>query len=289
MIEPALRDEALLQDISSAPNDRQVAHLWWLGQSGFLLKWQGHYLLVDPYLSDALTKKYAGTQMEHVRMTARCVSPEKLGFVTLALSTHAHTDHLDAETLTALAAATMEQGHRLRLILSPANIPVALQKLGPAPIDLLPLDAGASLEIDGFSIHAIPSAHTELKQNAEGQHYFLGFIVHLGSFGIYHSGDTVLYPGLTGELLNQKPRVLLLPINGNRPERGVAGNLNGFEAAELATTVGAALAIPHHFDMFTFNTETPDEFVSACQRLGQPYRVLKCGERLTLSVEPASA
>jgi hypothetical protein len=31
--------------------------------------------------------------------------------------------------------------------------------------------------------------------------------------------------------------------------------------------------------MFTFNTETPDEFVAECRRLGQKYFVLCCGER----------
>ena len=78
----------------------------------------------------------------------------------------------------------------------------------------------------------------------------------------------MLYPGLTTELMAQKPRVMLLPINGNRPERGVAGNLSGREAAELAHAVGGTLAIPHHYDMFTFNTETPDEFVGTLSAPG---------------------
>ena len=54
------------------------------------------------------------------------------------------------------------------------------------------------------------------------------------------------------------------------------------EAARLAHQVGAKLAVPCHFDMFEFNTTTPDEFVAECERLGQPYRVLQNGERLSL-------
>jgi hypothetical protein len=34
--------------------------------------------------------------------------------------------------------------------------------------------------------------------------------------------------------------------------------------------------------MFEFNTATPDRFVAECDRLGQPYRVLRNGERVTL-------
>ena len=34
--------------------------------------------------------------------------------------------------------------------------------------------------------------------------------------------------------------------------------------------------------MFEFNTASPDAFVAECERLGQAYRVLQNGERLTL-------
>jgi L-ascorbate metabolism protein UlaG (beta-lactamase superfamily) len=71
----------------------------------------------------------------------------------------------------------------------------------------------------------------------------------------------------------------LLPINGRAPERRVPGNLSGPEAAQLAKDIGARMVIPCHFDMFEFNTASPDEFVTECGRLGQPCRVLRCGER----------
>ncbi|HWM09319.1 MAG TPA: hypothetical protein VNO82_08235, partial [Solirubrobacteraceae bacterium] len=74
--------------------------------------------------------------------------------------------------------------------------------------------------------------------------------------------------------------IALLPINGRAPERRVAGNLDGEEAAALAHEIGAGVAVPMHFEMFSFNTEPPDAFVAACERLGQPYRVLRAGERL---------
>jgi L-ascorbate metabolism protein UlaG (beta-lactamase superfamily) len=86
---------------------------------------------------------------------------------------------------------------------------------------------------------------------------------------------------LPQQLVQEQPDVVLVPINGHDPSRGVAGNLNGTEAAALAKACGAALAIPHHFDMFAFNTATPDEFTAACTRLNQPHRVLRCGERVT--------
>jgi L-ascorbate metabolism protein UlaG (beta-lactamase superfamily) len=73
--------------------------------------------------------------------------------------------------------------------------------------------------------------------------------------------------------------IALLPINGRSPERRVPGNLFGREAAHLARDIQAKLVIPCHYEMFEFNTASPDEFVYQCQKLGQPFTVLRCGEK----------
>lgn len=46
---------------------------------------------------------------------------------------------------------------------------------------------------------------------------------------VYHSGDTVLYPGLVDRLRTFRITAALLPINGR--SRDVAGNLTAVEAA----------------------------------------------------------
>ena len=70
MKEPLLADDAFLADVQSARVEPGL-RLWWLGQSGFLVQFEGHHLLVDPYLSDSLTRKYAETDTPHVRITRR--------------------------------------------------------------------------------------------------------------------------------------------------------------------------------------------------------------------------
>ena len=105
MIEPALKDAAFLADVEAADSSGNAFHLWWLGQSGYLLKWQGRRLLLDPYLSDSLTEKYAATDKPHVRMTARVVDPAQLTSIDLVTASHVHTDHLDPQTLRPLVAA----------------------------------------------------------------------------------------------------------------------------------------------------------------------------------------
>src|SRR2546423_11249044 len=99
MKKPFLQDEAFLADVADARSDLANVHLWWLGQSGFLLQWQERHLLLDPYLSDSLTRKYAETDQPHVRMTERVVAPERLNFIDVVTSSHNHTAHLDPDSV----------------------------------------------------------------------------------------------------------------------------------------------------------------------------------------------
>lgn len=277
MKKPALQDDAFIADVENTWPDLTNLHVWWLGQSGFLVLWHGEFLVLDPYLSDSLTLKYAQTDKPHIRMTERVVAPERLGFVSVATSSHNHTDHLDRDTLLPM----LQANPKLEIVVPEANRLVAAERLGLSPTRLRPLNAGQSLETGVFTLHGVPAAHNELDLDAEGHHRCLGYLVQAGPWTIYHAGDTVRFNGLEDWLRCWPIDIALLPINGNRPERGVAGNLNGREAATLAKTVGARIVIPCHYDLFEFNTASPDEFVATCRRLGQPHRVLPCGGRLS--------
>src|SRR5947199_4174769 len=119
-MQPALqKDEAFLADVRRVLNSRGRA-LWWLGQSGFLVVQNGRALVLDPYLSDSLTRKYAGTDKPHARMTELVVEPAALGAIAVIdviTSSHNHTDHFDPETLLPLLAANLQA----RLVIPAAN------------------------------------------------------------------------------------------------------------------------------------------------------------------------
>lgn len=267
MIQPFLRDDAFLADLAT-PGELRI---WWLGQSGFLVRFNGRFLLFDPYLSDSLTTKYAATDKPHVRMTERVIAPERLTGISVVTSSHNHTDHLDAETLLPLLAANPSA----RLVVPEANRAFVAQRLGRN--DFAGIDPGGSVSFDGFAIHAVPAAHNELSPQ------FLGYVVQCGAWTIYHSGDTLLYPRMVETLRAWSIDVALLPINGNKPERRVAGNLDGREAAQLAHGIGARWVVPCHYEMFEFNTADPRElFIPECERLRQPYRVMRAGEGWTV-------
>jgi len=277
MLQPLLKDDAFLADVMAAQDEPDALHLWWLGQSGFLLQWQRRHLLMDPYLSDSLTAKYAATDKPHVRMTERVIAPERLNFIDVVTSSHNHTDHLDADTLLPL----IRVNPKLELVIPEANRKFVADRLGVVAELPRGLDAGRSHTFAGFTIHGVPAAHPLIDKDEWGRHRYLGYVIEAGPWTIYHSGDTRLFDDMEAWLRRRPIDLALLPINGDLPERRVAGNLSGVEAATLAHQIDAKMAIPCHFDMFEFNTASPDEFVETAKRLGQPCRVLKAGERYT--------
>ena len=274
LIEAVQKDQVLLDDITSRRHGGNLS-IWWLGQSGFLVQWQGRHLLFDPYLSDSLTVKYAATDRPHVRMTEIAVDTARLEFVDLVTSTHNHTDHLDAETLLPLMAANPE----MQLLVPEANRAFAAERLACDPAWLVGMVDGGHYEVAGFAVEGVPAAHEELEIDAEARHKFMGYVARCGEWTIYHSGDTMAYEGMEERLSGLGIDIALLPINGRAPERRVAGNLFGEEAARLAQAIGARVVIPCHYEMFEFNTASPEEFSRECERLGQGSRVLNCGER----------
>jgi L-ascorbate metabolism protein UlaG (beta-lactamase superfamily) len=275
MIQPLLSDERLLDDIAAAASEPEALHLWWLGQSGFLVQWEGTHLLLDPYLSDSLTRKYAATDKPHVRMTARVIDPERLPAIAVVTSTHNHTDHLDPDTLLPILRTNPD----VVLVIPEANRAFVAERLGVAQDVPSGLDDGVMMESGAFRITGVAAAHERHERDEQGRHRFLGYVVQVGPWTLYHSGDTVRYAGMVERLQPFRIDVALLPINGRSLERRVAGNLDGVEAARLAHDIGARLAIPCHYEMFSFNTAAPDLFVREAQRLGQRHRVLRCGER----------
>jgi L-ascorbate metabolism protein UlaG (beta-lactamase superfamily) len=274
MIKAIKKNEALIAEMDSLLQATGF-NLWWLGQSGFLLQWQGHRLLIDPYLSDSLTQKYLHTEKPHTRMSELVVQPQLLHQISVVTSSHNHTDHLDAETL----LPVLQNNPGTHLLVPTANRAFVANRLGCLPAMPASISDGESVTLGAFTFYGVPASHNQIDRDENGCCKYMGYVIAFGHYHIYHSGDTLLYPGME-QLLKQYPiDVALLPINGNKPERQVAGNLDAQEAAALALAIGAKRVIPCHYDMFTFNTADVNEFISAAEKLKQPYIVLKPGGR----------
>ncbi|MDX1906963.1 MAG: MBL fold metallo-hydrolase [Bacteroidia bacterium] len=281
MIRPVQQGEGLLRDIAATAGKQEGFRVWWLGQSGFLIQWAGKHLLLDPYLSDSLSLKYAQTDKPHTRISERVIAPALLDMITVVTSSHNHTDHLDAETLGPVLAASPAA----HFLIPEANRAFVCQRLGCDPAFPVGINDGETLHLAGFEFTGIPAAHNTIDRDDQGRCCYLGYIVRFGPYAIYHSGDTLWYPGLETWVRPHEVDIAFLPINGNLPERRVAGNMDAREAAAFGQACAARCVIPHHYDMFAFNTADPQDFVAAAQALKVPHLVLRLGEQTEISAK----
>jgi L-ascorbate metabolism protein UlaG (beta-lactamase superfamily) len=230
----------------------------WLGQASFAMRAGSVRLLIDPYLSDSLAKKYAGKPLPHVRLMPSPVNATFFTDLDWVLCTHRHTDHMDPETLPVLATASP----RCHFVAPAAEREAAIEKYGVPADRLIPVDAGDEVDLGrGASAKVTPAAHEDRKRNEHGEHHFIGFAVRSQAGVVWHSGDTIPFDGLAAVARDARVDVALLPINGRdeaRTSRGIIGNMDFAEARALCVAAGIARMVPHHFGLFEFNTVPVD-------------------------------
>jgi len=256
--------------------------LFWLGQAGFWIETGRHRILIDPYLSDSLAVKYAGRANDHRRMMPPPMELPDLPRPDLVLVTHAHTDHMDGETLRPLA----ERYPGLSFVVPAAKLAIARERIGGDAL-LLPAEADTRIEpVPGVAVTVFPAAHETRERDGEGRELFLGYGIEADGLRLYHSGDTIPFDGLAGRLAGFAADIAVLPVNGRDAERlaaGIPGNMTLAEAVDLAARAGVPWLVPHHFGLFAFNTIDEAAIDKAAEETASPAIVKPiAGEMLAL-------
>ncbi|MFD0679403.1 MULTISPECIES: MBL fold metallo-hydrolase [unclassified Paenibacillus] len=222
--------------------------IWFLGQESVVIKGGNTIIYIDPYLAAQKSRVFqAPFRPEDVTNAAYC------------LITHEHSDHLDPSTLSVLAQTGSDT-----MFVAPGFCRGQMLELGVRPERLLDAATGQWWEGEGVRIKPVPAAHEELDYDPVRDHRFVGYLLELNGVTLYHAGDTVIYPGLIESLKAEHIDIGMLPINGRdafRWARGLIGNMNYREAAELAVAAEMETVIPLHYDMFAGNSEKPGYFV----------------------------
>jgi len=261
-----------MKSVRAFPVPPGAIALWFLGQSGFLVKSPGGTLLaIDPYLSDRINGMR--DDLDTARQVPVPIDPETLA-VDLYLCTHSHADHACPETI---AAAWRAGTPRF------AGPPQALQVMEAAGVPreartlAFPKGTIALGDLTVTGTFAMPTDATDLNH--------MGFVVAVENGPrFYHTGDTAPSP-LLRAASEHAPHVMAVCINGGY------GNLSHFEAAELVRDIAPDVALPCHFDMFADNACPPHLFRASLTILGAPetYRLPAVGEPFvhSLSDRPA--
>jgi L-ascorbate metabolism protein UlaG (beta-lactamase superfamily) len=260
--------------------------LRWLGQGGFLVETTDTRLMIDPYLSDSLARKYAGHEFPHTRMMPPPFEPKDVRSVDAVLCSHRHTDHMDAETLLPIQANCP----CCRFVIPRAEREHAVG-IGLEPERLICMNAGEKANLGPLTVAAVPAAHEEVVLTAAGEYHHLGYVLMFDDLRLYHSGDCVPTPGLAETLEYMSIDVALLPVNGRdeyRASRGIAGNFTFDEAVELCRQAGIPAMVAHHWGMFGFNTVDPDALREAVARTESPPDVYLPDVEAALAVSAAT-
>ena len=250
---------------------------WGLGQVGVAIKGPDGVLYVDPYLTDSDGE---GGSLE--RAFPHPLWPDEITNADAVLLTHDHIDHTDPDTILPLSEAS--PGARF---IVPFTSSDTLVKAGLDERRITVPKVGEPVEVAGAKVTAVPSAHVELEHDEERGYPYFGYVVEWNGITVYHAGDTVVYDGLIETLSGWKIDVAFVPINGRdyfRTARGIAGNTDFREVADLAEALDFGLTVPTHYDLFAFNGADPGHFVSNLYKLNptRRHKLLLPGELLYL-------
>jgi L-ascorbate 6-phosphate lactonase len=228
--------------------------LWWLGRSGFVIRFANITFYVDPCLSepDSLMKA------------------EDIHHADMILATHAHPGHLDAS-----AIAPMLENSKVAKLILPKSAADAAHQRGILYPRMTTTDS--DLRVEYFKdnlyarVYAVPSAHPTLEWTPLGGFPYLGYLIRFGRWTIYHAGDCAMYETLATRLKPYTPAVALLPIGGK--------NFSIAQAAQLAEDIGARWVVPMHYQ----DGEEQD-FVAHMlgHRPMQQFKVFARGEKWTV-------
>ena len=254
---------------------------WGLGQVGVTIKGPGGVLYVDPYLTDS-----DGQGGSLPRTFPPPLTPAEVTNATAVLLTHVHIDHTDPDTVLPLSEASPDA----RYVASFTSCDTLVEAGLDGDRIVVP-EVGEPVEIAGAKITAVPSSHTELEHDPERGYPYLGYVIEWNGVTVYHAGDTVVYDGLIETLSTWDINVAFVPINGRdyfRTGRGIIGNTDFRETAELTETLDIGLIVPTHYDLIEGNTADPGHFVSHLYSLNpmRPHKLLRPGELLYFVRDP---
>lgn len=209
---------------ASVPFDRETIidrHLHWLGHAGFRVDANKRTVYIDPY---------------------RVADGPK---ADLVLITHDHFDHFSPDDVRAVSK-------RGTVVVAPTTVAEHLKGL------VVSIAPGESYEQDGIDVRAVAAYNTN-KLDSEGKPFharesgWVGYVLTVGGFSIYHSGDTDVIPEMDQAA---GVDIALLPVSGTYV-------MTPTEAAEAARRIDPGVAIPMHWGTLIGGRADADEFAQA--------------------------
>lgn len=267
----ALNREALL----AAP-DRS---LFRLGHSTVLLKLRGEFFLTDPVFAErASPVQWMGPKRFHAPPIALADLPP----ITAVILSHDHYDHLDRETVLALADMT-------QLFLTPLGVGDRLIAWGIDATKVQQFDWWQGTEVAGVRLVATPAQHFSGRGLLDGDKtLWASWVIVDADLRVFFSGDTGYFDGFKAIGEKYGPFDFTLMETGAYDARWPAVHLHPEEALQAHLDLRGRWLLPIHngtFDLALHSWYEPFEGIAAlAEQHGVALATPIMGEALNLQV-----
>ncbi len=263
--------------------DSSESSATWIGHSTFYLRWNGFGILTDPIFSDrASPVVFAGP--------ARGTPPgrvlDSLPPVQLVIISHDHYDHLDKQSIIAIA-----RKYPNCLFAAPLRVGAILKSWGIVEKNILELDWWESRNVGSLRLTCVPAHHTSrrgLFKSSRNATLWAGWVLEKEGRKIWFAGDIAWGDGCYYKQIAEKFApidVSFLPLGSYKPSRYTRQHISPRQAVKLHLLVKSKNSIGMHWGTFGMVydrlEDAPKDLARARRELSVPdsaFTVLKHGE-----------
>jgi L-ascorbate metabolism protein UlaG (beta-lactamase superfamily) len=224
----------------------------WIGHATVLVQLDDVFVLTDPVFTRTVGQLSP-------RLVEPGLDPADLPPLAAVVVSHMHFDHLSYDSLEMIEEKTP-------ILLLPPGARASLPRYA---FESRELDRWESYDAMGVRVTAVPVRHVGGRwgiDQAWNDRAFTGYVFEYHGLSVYFGGDTALDRDLFAAARARFPHLTLalLPICPTEPRDFMRRtHMDGAEALEAFSELGARYMVPIHFDTFVNSDDRPGD----CPRL----------------------
>tara|TARA_Y100000590_G_scaffold425398_1_gene533339 strand:- start:84 stop:911 length:828 start_codon:yes stop_codon:yes gene_type:complete len=267
---------SLLKQIECKDIQNNQMCIYFLGQSGYVLKFKELIIYIDPYLTDYIENPLGLNDNKMFRSFRSPIDPESISKCDAIICTHSHVDHMDPWTINKINSDYKLFSSIGAYEKSDINLPQSRITF---------LHPEKTYKIRGINIVSFPAAHYDLIDEF-GRPDCLSILIQWNGINLFFWGDGIRYDGQYELLSKYSFEYFFAPINGRdkkRENEGIIGNIKENELAEFCSKLSIKNIIPNHYDMFINNTGSIDLFKKEIYKRNPEQSIISmnCGDNIS--------
>jgi len=229
----------------------------WLGHASVLINFLGVRILTDPSFFPRIgVGAWLGT-LGPKRLTACALTPLELPEVDLVLVSHAHFDHLDIPSLSAVRGKPVLITAAETADLIPGRFYRKVQELRWDESEVIQTSRG------NVKIRALQVRHWGARVRRDTHRGYSGYVLEREGRKLLFGGDTANTPLFTEHRKHGPFEAAIMPIGAYNP--WIQSHCTPEQSVEMANAAGAKMFLPIHHQTFPLSNEPMDEPIERVQ------------------------